>query len=104
MKHDLLKNKKNLKGKPGCSNIFIGEDLTRIRSRMFKMIRQSEKVKSAYTRDGKIICVVKENDKERVVTVDTPDDLFKLGYSDVDMERLGLSDFSAPYSQPSDVR
>lgn len=101
LKHDLLKCKKHLKKEVGYRNVYISEDLTSIRAKMFKMIRQNEKVKSAHTRDGKIICMLKDGDRERIVTIDTPDDLFKLGYNQVDLDKLGLKDFSAPYRQPN---
>ena len=44
-------------------------------------------VESAYTRDGKVICRLRDHSR---ITVESPDDLFKLGITDVDFVALGL--------------
>lgn len=96
-KHKLMGAKKNLKDKPEYKQVFINEDLTRLRSRMLNMVRRNERTKSCYTRDGKIICIYKDGLRERSVIIETPDQLFQLGYNEIDLRDLGLGDFTEPY-------
>jgi hypothetical protein len=53
------------------------------------MVRKCEDVKSASTRDGKIICPLQNGTK---AVISSPDDLFKLGFQDVDYQKLGLAE------------
>lgn len=106
MKSRLIFNKKILHDKDAYKGkVFINEDLTTLRSRMLGTIRKSEHVNFAYTRDGKILCNLR-NDPERkhMVTVETPDDLFKLGFESIDYDKLGLTDFTAPYDHRGVMR
>jgi hypothetical protein len=50
------------------------------------MVRKCEEVKSASTRDGKIICYLQNGTK---AVISSPDDLFKIGFQDVDYQKLG---------------
>ena len=43
---------------------------------------------SAYTLDGKIICQITDNSR---IMLESPDNLFKIGLTDVDFNTLGLS-------------
>ena len=90
----LLSSKKNLKGKEEYKGIYINEDLTRIRSKLFHKARQDDKVKNATTKDGKVICYMKEGIHPSPVVLETPDDLFKLGFDDVVYKDFGLDDFT----------
>jgi hypothetical protein len=53
------------------------------------MVRKCEEVKSASTRDGKIICSLQNGTK---AVISSPDDLFKIGFQDVDYQKLGLAE------------
>jgi hypothetical protein len=55
LKIKFLSGRKNLKN-TDYKNVFINEDLTKLRFKLFQMVRKCEEVKSASTRDGKIIC------------------------------------------------
>jgi hypothetical protein len=55
LKNTFLSGRKKLKN-TDYKNIFINEDLTKLRFKLFQMVRKCEDVKSASTRDGKIIC------------------------------------------------
>lgn len=101
-KHKLMRAKQNLKNKPEYRQIYVNEDLTRLRSRMLNMVRRNERVKSCYTRDGKIVCTYKDGARERRLIIETPDQLFQLGYDDVDLRELGLGDFTDPYAERDD--
>jgi hypothetical protein len=70
-------------------NVFINEDLTKLRFKLFQMVRKCEEVKSASTRDGKIICYLQNGTK---AVISSPDDLFKIGFQDVDYQKLGLAE------------
>lgn len=94
-KWDLLSHKKKLKESDDFKRVYITEDLTRLRLRMLEMLRENPKTQSVYTRDGKIVCFLK--DQDRRYYIDSPDDLSQLGYKDVYFARLGLQDLTAPY-------
>ena len=53
------------------------------------LARKQEDVNSAFTLEGKIICVMKSGQKE---TLESPDDLFKIGFTDIDHQAFGLSE------------
>ena len=53
------------------------------------MVRKCEDVKSAFTRDGTIICSLQNGTK---AVISSPDDLFKIGFQDVDYQKLGLAE------------
>lgn len=89
VRNQLLVARKELKNSERYKNVYISEDLTQLRFKLFQMIRKLDDVKSAYTRDGKIHCVLKNGGK---FIVESPDDLFKLGIDEIDYRRLGLSE------------
>jgi hypothetical protein len=72
--------KKLLKGNTSYDKVFINEDLTTLRFKLFHYIKSMDLVKSVTTRDGKMHCQMKNGKKE---VVETPDDLFKLGVNNI---------------------
>ena len=91
----VMKSKKNLRGKDGFHNkVFINEDLTRLRARLFHMVRKSGKVTSASTKNGRIYCNVPG--KQRPVILDSPDDLYRLDYDELPYAELGLAWYLLP--------
>lgn len=80
-KVDMLRAKKKLKHVDGRSKVFVEEDLTPLRSKMLKAVRQDAATKSAWSIDGKIFCIVKKKGKEEKISVDSVNDLKKLGFS-----------------------
>lgn len=84
-----LASRKELK-QSDFKDVYVSEDLTPLRFKLFQMVRKHEGVKNAHTRDGKIHCFMK-NGGARVV-IESPDDLFKLGFQDVDYKKLGLTE------------
>lgn len=99
-KHQLMRAKRNLKNNDTYKNIFINDDLTKLRARLYKLVREDPRVSSCHTRDGKIICVIRHNGRDRNAVIETPEDLFHYGW-DVDslnMRQLGLGDLTDPYS------
>ena len=87
-KHDFLVNKNKLKDKVSYRNVYINEDLTPLRSKMLHYVKRQDGVESAYTREGKVICRIRDGSR---ITIETPDDLFKLGLTNIDYIALGLS-------------
>ena len=79
--------KKNLKGLEGCDNIFITEDLTRLRFRTLLMAKRCNKFKSVSTKGGKIF--IWREDSNIPVSIESPYDLRKLDV-DPDWRFLGL--------------
>lgn len=91
-----MKNKKTLKDKPEYKNVFINDDITPLRARLLGFVKKLGPY-NAWTIDGKIFCAKKSppglhpSDRPKPVVIDTPDDLFKLGVTEVDYHALGLS-------------
>ena len=93
-KEEIMKNKQKLKTDTG-RRIFVNEDITPLRYKLLKLVKEKEEYKKAYTMNGKIV-VYDVNEKKRVY-IDNPDDLFKIGI-DIDNEilkKLGLSNYLA---------
>ena len=90
--------KKNLRDKDKYRKIFINEDLTPLRSRMLKYIKDSQKFGPVWTMEGKIYCGKKlppgapTDLRERPKVIETPDDMFQAGFDTIDFDRLGLGD------------
>lgn len=91
-KRAILASKKKLKDKDAYKYVYVNENLTPLRAKLFKYVRQHARVRNAHTTDGKIICFLKSTgERDEVVTVETPDDLFKLGDTDINYEAFGLN-------------
>ena len=84
----LMMNKKTLRTIHRYRHIYINDDLTPLRSRMLRTLQNDDEVKRLRTIDGN--CVVVENNAEVKKRLETPDDLFKLGWSQEKMMDSGL--------------
>lgn len=73
---ELLRNKRKLR-----RGIYVEEDLTKTRHNMNYEIRKDPQTSKTWTIGGKIYALVKENGKEVKKAFDTPDDMYKLGWS-----------------------
>lgn len=80
-KIEVMKAKKQLKEIAG-PKLMIFEDLTSLRSALLRELKKDPNVRRTFTRDGRIHCIVSENGREKKVTLDNPDDLFKLAWSE----------------------
>ena len=101
-KQETMRKKKVLKEKEGYDSIYIHEDLTPLRSKLLKHIKDNKdgyNLKSAWTSEGKILCQPKypvglpAEQRPRLIPVETPDDLFHLGANRVDYKGLGLESY-----------
>ena len=86
----LMMNKKTLRTIDRYRHIYINDDLTPLRSRMLRTLQNDDEVKRVWTIDGNFNCVVVENNAEVKKRLETPDDLFKLGWSQEKMMDSGL--------------
>ena len=84
---NLLKNRADLRKTEHYKNIYIAEDLTQLKFKLVNYVRKQSNVKSAFVKDGRILCSLNDDTK---VTIDTPDDLFKIGWDNIDFKLLGL--------------
>ncbi|CAC5399555.1 unnamed protein product [Mytilus coruscus] len=88
----LLKNRDELRKIERFKNILIAEDLTKLMYELgkFKLLFYIKKQTYAFTKEGRIHCTLSDESK---VTIESPDDLFKIGMDNVDCKALGLPDF-----------
>ena len=89
-KEKVFKAKKNLKGQSDMSEIYITEDLTRLRFRTLLAAKRCEDFKSVSTKNGKIF--VWRNGERSPVSIESPYDLRKLNLIPDFKFLLGLSD------------
>jgi len=96
-KKEVMMKRKNLKDKDGMKNVFINDDLTTLRSRLLKFMKQSGKFERVWTVEGRILCVKKSTPgappDTMVRSAETADDLFHLGFDQIDYEALGLEEY-----------
>ncbi|KAK7909612.1 hypothetical protein WMY93_014296 [Mugilogobius chulae] len=83
-KTDLMKNKSVLRSNDAYKNIFICDDLTRLRYKLLKIAK--EKCQHTFIREGRVICKY----EGRYLTINNPDDLFLIGLDDVDYKTFGI--------------
>ena len=80
-KIDMMRKKKTLRTIDRYRNTFVNDDLTPLRSKMLRALKHDEEVKRVWTIDGSFHCIVMEGNVEVKKRLDSPDDLFKLGWS-----------------------
>ena len=96
----VMQKKKVLKDKLEYTGVYVFDDLTTLRAKLLYYLKKKVPVvENAWTIDGRIHCTKKRppglSEREslrRIFTINTPDDLFKLGVDAVDFEELGLAD------------
>jgi hypothetical protein len=114
-KRELMMAKKNLKDKAVAKDVTLFDDLTPLRNRLRQYVKNSGRFERVWTKDGKIYCTrtvphrgdVSDNEdekdnenvknkrpSEKPMVIETPDDLFSLGFDSVDYAALGLEDWS----------
>ena len=85
-----LSSKRNLKGLDAYKSVFVNDDLTTMRSKLLYELKRDGSVTRVWTMNGKIMCIQEENGKEVKKTIDSPDDLFKVGWSEEKVAGLGF--------------
>ena len=67
------------------------DDLTKMRGKILYELKQDVKIERAYSLDCKITCVKKMPDgQEKRFRINSPDDLFTIGWSEQKVKDLGL--------------
>ena len=90
-KTTFMKAKKNLRKKEETKNIFVNDDLTRVRSKVFQELRRDPNIVKTWTIDGKIHYVKKgPNGREVTRTMDSLDSLHELGWTEDHIKDLGV--------------
>jgi hypothetical protein len=77
MKEAILKNKKALKGKPAWQGVYINEDLTQMRVKAAKILRDTGQY-NVHTKDGKVVIVKKGQGDQRPVFLNTFEDIIRM--------------------------
>ena len=63
--------------------MFVTDDLTKTKARMLYELRQAADIERVYSLDCKLFCVQKmHNGEEKRCKIESPDDLFSLGWSE----------------------
>lgn len=99
-RNELLRKKAELRRKN--VNIFINEDLTPLRAVMLKMVKDQAAVKNATSRNGKIVAWLND-DPNRAIEMNTPDDLSKVGIVNPDWKQLKMDHIVGDTTTPATV-
>ena len=87
---ELMRKKANLRNVDG-PNVYITDDLTKMRGKILYELKQDVEIERAYSLDCKITCVKKMPDgQEKRFRINSPDDLFTIGWSEEKVKDLGL--------------
>ena len=99
-KSEILHMKKNLKNKAGYDDVFIFEDVTRLRSKLLYFVKNLPEVGRAWTKDGQVFCrkigpgnTILDN---VIGPIENADDLFEhlgINVTDANVEQLGLQGY-----------
>lgn len=68
-------------------NVYFHVALTPLRAQLLNMVKDQTHVESVFTREGIFHCNMANGSH---ILVQSPDDLFRLGLDDVDLNELGL--------------
>ena len=92
----MITNRQKLKLVESRKKVFIYEDLTALRSKLLGVVKKQGCVHHAYTINGRIMAFLKDTKDPakfkdlKKVSIESPDDLFKLDMVDIPMAELGL--------------
>ena len=86
-----MKNKDGLQRRQG-PKVFITDDLTPLRNKMLQALKHDEGIARAYSLDGSIFAIEKGVNGEdgRRVKLNSPDDLYKIGWDEAKVNSHGL--------------
>lgn len=85
----IIAGRKALRAIPELNKIFIAEDLTVLRYKMLKYLKNSEKTQNVHSKHGKIYCQLKQDNS--IVSFETPEDIFKHLGEVVPYDSFGMS-------------
>ena len=81
-KTDVMRNKKRLRDFEIYQNVFINDDLTTLRNKLAMGLKSDDNIKQVWTIEGRIFCIQVDQGREVKRVVDSPKDLFKVGWSE----------------------
>ena len=70
--------------------VFLNDDLTPSRTKLVRTLRNDSTIGKVWTIDGRVICMITVNSNEIKKVVESPDDLFHLGWSEEKVKGLHL--------------
>ena len=90
-KASLMMKRRALKDKEQYKGVYINDDLTPMRAKLLRKCKNIDLVESCRTtHDGRIRCQLKQapghQGPAKVVMIETPDDLFHLGFNNIDYD------------------
>ena len=85
-----MRCKKNLRGLSGYRSVFVKDDLTTLRSKLVYELKRDKTIKRVWTIDGRIMCIQEEIGRDMKKVIDSPDDLFKVGWTTEKVAGLGV--------------
>ena len=85
-----MRCKKKMREMSEFRGVYINDDLTALRSRLVYELKRDAGVQKVWTIDGRIFCVQVENGHEVRKVVESPEDLFGVGWSEERVAMLGL--------------
>ena len=86
----IMRCKKNTRGLSGYRSVFVNDDLTTLRSKLVYELKRDTTIKRVWTIDGRIVCIQEENGRDIKKVIDSPDDLFKVGWTEEKVAGLGV--------------
>ena len=90
VKSAIIKNKKKLKSMESYKSTYVNEDLTPLRSAMLRALRNDNAIKSCWSSEGRILCKLVVEGEEVTKSLESPDDLWKVGWDEERILKSGL--------------
>ena len=88
-KTSMMKHKRRLRDLDR-RGVFLNDDLTPFRAKLARALRNDSTIGKVWTIDGRILCTITVNGNEIKKVVESPDDLFHLGWSEEKVKGLDL--------------
>ena len=89
-KFELKRNKKRMRAMEKYRHVYVNDDLTTSRSKLVRSLKGEKEIKSVWTIEGRINCTFDRDGHEVQKVIESPDDLFKLGWTEAKVPGLGL--------------
>ena len=70
-------------------HVYVNDDLTTQRSKLVRILKGEKEIKSVWTIEGRINCTFDRDGHEVRKVIESPDDLFKLGWTEAKIAGLG---------------
>ena len=86
----MMRSKRALRENASRRGVYVNDDLTQLRGRLVREISRDTGANKVWKIYGRIFCTQYEDGREVKRFVDSLDDLFKLGWSEVKVVGLGL--------------